>query len=32
MKDGEKYRELHYIKDDTLAWQPNNYDGILNLI
>ena len=31
LKDGEKYRELHYIKDDSLAWQPNNYDGILQL-
>ena len=31
LKDGEKYRELHYTKDDRLAWQPNNYDGILQL-
>ena len=31
LKDGEEYRELHYIKDDSLAWQPNNYDGILQL-
>ena len=31
LKDGEEYRELHYIKDDRLAWQPNNYDGILQL-
>ena len=31
LKDGEKYIELHYIKDDRLAWQPNNYDGILQL-
>ena len=31
LKDGEEYRELHYIKDDSLAWQPNNYDGILHL-
>lgn len=31
LKDGEIYRELHYIKDDRLAWQPNNYDGILQL-
>ena len=31
LKDGEKYRELHYIEDDSLAWQPDNYDGILQL-
>lgn len=31
LKDGEEYRELHYISDDSLAWQPNNYDGILQL-
>ena len=31
LKDGEKYRELHYIKDNSLAWKPNNYDGILQL-
>lgn len=31
LKDGEKYRELYYIKDDRLAWQPNNYDGIIQL-
>ena len=31
IKDGEEYRELHYIKDDSLAWQPNKYDGILEL-
>lgn len=32
IKDGEEYRELHYIKDDSLAWEPNNYDGILQLV
>lgn len=32
IKDGEKYRELHYIKDDSLAWEPNNYNGILQLV
>lgn len=31
IKDGEEYRELHYIKDDSLAWEPNNYEGILQL-
>lgn len=31
IKDGEEYRELHYINDDSLAWNPNNYDGILEL-
>lgn len=31
LKDGEEYRELHYIKDDSLAWEPNNYEGILYL-
>lgn len=31
LKNGEEYRELHYIKEDSLAWQPNNYDGILQL-
>ena len=31
IKDGEEYRELHYINDDSLAWHPNNYDGILEL-
>lgn len=32
IKDGDEYRELHYIKDDSLAWSPNNYDGILQLV
>lgn len=32
MIDGEEYRELHYIKDGSLAWEPNNYKGILNLV
>lgn len=32
MIDGKEYRELHYIKDDSLAWKPNNYDGILQLV
>ena len=32
IKDGEEYRELHHIKDDSLAWEPNNYEGILQLI
>lgn len=31
LKDGEEYRELHYIKDDSIAWEPNNYEGILQL-
>ena len=31
LKDGKTYRELHYIEDDRLAWQPDNYDGILQL-
>lgn len=31
IKDGEKYRELHYIADDSLAWEPDNYDGVLLL-
>lgn len=31
IKDGVKYRELHYIKDDSLAWGPDNYDDILDL-
>ncbi len=31
IKDEEEYRELHYIKDDSLAWKPNNYEGILQL-
>ena len=30
--DGEKFRELRYIKDNSLAWQPDNWDGILCLI
>lgn len=32
MKDGDKYRELHYIKDDSLAWETNNFEGILHLL
>lgn len=32
IKDGEEYRELHYIKDDSLAWKPDNYEGILQLV
>lgn len=32
IKDGKEYRELHYIKDNSLAWEPNNYEGILELI
>ena len=32
LKDGEKYRELHYISDDKLAWEPDNYEGILRLV
>lgn len=32
IKDGEKYRELHYIADDSLAWEPENYEGILRLV
>lgn len=31
IKDGEKYRELHYIAGDNLAWEPDNYEGILLL-
>ena len=31
IKDGEKYRELHNIADDSLAWEPDNYEGILRL-
>lgn len=31
IKDGKKYRELHYIADDSLAWEPDNYEGILLL-
>lgn len=31
IKDREKYRELHYIADDSLAWELGNYDGILQL-
>lgn len=31
IKDGDKYRELHYIVDDSLAWEPDNYDGVLLL-
>lgn len=31
LKDGEKFRELHYIVDDSLAWEPDNYEGILRL-
>lgn len=27
IKDGEEYRELHYIKDNSLVWKPNNYEG-----
>src|SRR5574344_1978639 len=30
--DGEEYRELRWIKDNSLAWQPNNYDGIVRLV
>lgn len=32
IKDGDEYKELHYIKDDSLAWEPNNYEGILQLV
>lgn len=31
IKDGEVYKQLHYIKDDSLAWEPGNYEGILCL-
>ena len=31
IKDGERYRELHYISDGGLAWEPDNYEGILRL-
>lgn len=30
--DGERFRELHYISTGELAWQPDNYDGIVDLI
>lgn len=30
--DGEDFRELHYISNGELAWQPDNYDGIVDLI
>lgn len=32
IKDGEEYRELHHIKDNSLAWEPNNYEEILQLV
>lgn len=32
LRDGDKYRELHYIADDSLAWEPDNWKGILQLI
>lgn len=32
IKDVDKYRELHYIADDSLAWEPENYEGLLRLV
>ncbi|MSA02232.1 hypothetical protein GKG47_09295 [Lactonifactor sp. BIOML-A3] len=32
LKDGDGFRELHYIADDSLAWKPDNWEGILQLI
>lgn len=31
IKDGRKFRELHYISDDGLVWEPDNYEGLLRL-
>ncbi|WP_394910525.1 hypothetical protein [uncultured Robinsoniella sp.] len=31
IKDGESFKELHYLKDGSLAWEPDNWDGILQL-
>ena len=30
--DGEEFRELRYMSTGELAWQPDNYDGIVDLI
>lgn len=32
IKNGEEYRELHTIRDISLVREPNNYDGILQLV
>ena len=31
LKDGEEYIEIHYIKDDSFAWEPGSWEGILDL-
>ncbi len=30
--DGEEFRELRYISTGELAWQTDNYDGIVDLL
>ena len=30
--DGEHFRELHYVSTGELAWQPDSYDGIVDLV